>query len=138
MASDKVDKYFRCSENKWGTCCTSCKYPTCALDCVSGKNCVSGRGDFDIACPRLEFEDTGFSSIKMVNATFHFTDEDGFWKDLGETWGIEQSWVSFGKRRVQYSNGCQNSGERVNECMAEANDWWYDYPRSSDNIEIYK
>jgi hypothetical protein len=105
--------------------------------CVKGLDCKDGRGTFDIACPRKEFEDTSFSSTNMVNATFRFKDEDGFWKDLGETWGIDKTWVSFGRRRVQYSNGCQGQGTHVNECILGANDWWYDYPRASDNIEIY-
>jgi hypothetical protein len=138
MASDKVSGYFACRETKFANCCKDCKYATCIENCVKGSDCKSGRGTFDIACPRQEFEDTGFASSKMVNATFRFKNEDGFWKDLGETWGIDKSWVSFGKRRVQYSNGCQNAGTRVNECIAEANDWWYDYPRANDNIEIYK
>ena len=72
MATDKVDKYFNCKETKYATCCTSCHYAPCNLDCVSGKNCKDGTGSFDITCPKREFVDEGFSSETMINATFSF------------------------------------------------------------------
>ncbi|KAH6625093.1 hypothetical protein C7974DRAFT_454971 [Boeremia exigua] len=139
MATDKVDKYFNCKETRYVTCCSTCKYPGCILDCFEGgKNCKNGRTTLDIACPKMEFEGKGLDVDERIpNATFSFKDERGFWDDLGETWGIEKSWVSFGTRRMQYSNGCQYAEDRVNECMDAAPDWWYDYPRASDNIEIY-
>jgi hypothetical protein len=81
----------------------------------------------EIACPKMEFEDKGLDvGERIPNATFSFKDEQGFWKDLGETWGIEKSWVSFGRRRMQYSNGCQGAGEQVKECIDGLPDWWYD------------
>jgi hypothetical protein len=137
MASDKVDKYFNCKEGKYITCCKGCKYAGCALDCVHGQDCHDGQGTIDIACPRMEFVKEGFSDTKMINATFSFKDEDGFFKDMAETWGIDKSWISFGKRRVQYSNGCQYAEEEVDECMEKANDWWHDYPLANDNVETY-
>ncbi|XP_014561985.1 glycoside hydrolase family 18 protein [Bipolaris victoriae FI3] len=139
MATDKVDKYFNCKETRYADCCSDCTYPTCRLTCVDGdKNCKSGRMTLDIACPKMEFEDKGLDVGETIpNATFSFKDEEGFWNDLGETWGIEKSWVSFGRRRMRISNGCQYAGADVNGCIDDSPDWWYDYPRPSDNIEIY-
>jgi hypothetical protein len=138
MATDKVDKYFQCQETKYGTCCSSCQYPTCMETCIKGKDCKNGLGTFDITCPKMEFEDKGLDpDVRIPNATFVLKDSDGFYKDLAETWGIEKSWISFGRRRMQYSNGCQYAGDDVKECIDKSPDWWYNYPRPNDKVEIY-
>lgn len=94
------------------------------LGCVDGgKNCKSDRMTLEIACSKSEFEDKGLDvGERIPNATFSFKDEEGFWKDLGDTWGIEQSWVLFRRRRMKYSNGCQGSGKHIKECIDAAPD----------------
>lgn len=43
----------------------------------------------------------------IPNATFILKDSDGFYKDLLDTWGIEQSWIKFDRRRMKTSQGGQ-------------------------------
>ncbi|KAF2819903.1 putative glycosyl hydrolase, family 18 [Ophiobolus disseminans] len=138
MATDKVDKYFKCQETKFGTCCNKCRFDNCLPGCIKGSNCKGGQGVYDIACPRMEFEDKGLTvGTYIPNATFVLKDSDGFYKDLESTWGIEQSWITFDRRLMRIENGCQHAGEDVQQCMRDKNTFFHNYPRPSDKVSIY-
>ncbi|KAH9871192.1 hypothetical protein J1614_006768 [Plenodomus biglobosus] len=138
MATGEVDKYFKCQETKFGTCCNQCRFDSCLAGCIKGSNCKGGQGTYDIACPRMEFEDKGLDPNTYIpNATFTLTDSAGFYKDLEATWGIEQSWITFGRRLIKIENGCQFAGSNVNECMREKNSFFHNYPRPGDGVEIH-
>ncbi|CAO2657798.1 Nn.00g070580.m01.CDS01 [Neocucurbitaria sp. VM-36] len=116
MATEKVDKYFKCQETKFGTCCNKCRFDGCLQGCIKGSDCKGGQGTYDIACPRMEFEDKGLDPGTYIpNATLILEDSDGFHKDLEDTWGIEQSWITFDQRLMKIENGCQFAGSNVNE-----------------------
>lgn len=86
MATDKVDKYFKCQETRYGTCCSSCQWAGCFEGCIKGSSCKSGTHTLDIDCPRMEFEDKGLDpGTSIPNATFILKDSDGFYKDIEET-----------------------------------------------------
>lgn len=139
MASEKVDKYFKCTEKRDGkmVCCKDCHYCLRKGDCIDTKPCKSGVGVFDIKCPRMEFEDKGLDPGTYIpKATFTLTDADGFYKDLLETWGIEKDWITFDKRLMAVANGCQYAPD-AKACAEEQNSWFYNYPRSSDKITIF-
>lgn len=137
MATSKVDKYFKCQETKDITCCSSCQWVTCMETCVSGPNCKNGRGTVDMdKCPKMEFEDKGLGPGTVIpNATFILKNSKGFYDDLAETWGIEESWITFDRRHMKTNNGCQYD-ENVNECRDRNDNWFYDYPRTND-FQIY-
>ncbi|KAI2782388.1 putative glycosyl hydrolase, family 18 [Daldinia loculata] len=138
MASDKVDQYFTCKETKYITCCSSCRYATCAETCVKGSDCKNGRGTIDITCPQMEFQRSiaDGDQTPIPNATFTLKDADGFWKDIGEEYGIEESWIKFGRRLMRVNNGCQYAGKDVNECMDKQNNFFYNYPLA-DKVTVY-
>lgn len=79
MASDKVDKYFKCTEYKANAvCCTSCKYVTCMENCIPGKDCTNGKKELVMdKCPKLEFQVDTFSRTNVPNATYTLTDSTG-------------------------------------------------------------
>ncbi len=139
MASDKVDKYFKCKETKDITCCSSCRYATCAINCVKGSDCKNGRGTIDMdKCPKMEHELPTIGSDVIPNATYTLTDSQGFYKDILETWGIEESWIRYDKRHMRTNNGCQYAGEKVLECIAKNDNWFHNYPlANNDKISIY-
>jgi hypothetical protein len=138
MATEKVDKYFKCQEAKDAICCNKCRFDSCLPGCIKGSNCKGGKGIYDIACPRMEFEDKGLNpGTDIPNATFILKDSDGFYKDLEDTWGIEKSWVTFDRRLMKIQNGCQFSGEDVKDCMKNSNTYFHQYPRPSDKVSIY-
>ncbi|KAI1770463.1 putative glycosyl hydrolase, family 18 [Hypoxylon cercidicola] len=137
MASDKVDKYFTCTEFKNIRCCRECNYATCLEGCVKGTDCKSGWREIDIACPRIERDNIDvLDPLYIPNATFHLNDAEGFWKDIGEEWGIDESWIKFGMRHMKSANGCQYAGEDVLECIKKHDRWFYNYPLV-DHVEVY-
>lgn len=78
-------------------------------------------------CPRYEFDTTGFST-GAPNTTFTLTDRSGFFKDILETWGIEETWIRFAKRSMSTPNGCQYAGKDVNDCIAWNGIFFHDFP----------
>ncbi|KAG7287400.1 hypothetical protein NEMBOFW57_006911 [Staphylotrichum longicolle] len=114
MATDKVDKYFKCGEMK-----------------TNGKQMVPRD-----KCPRVEFDPTGFGG-NHPNTTFTLTNREGFFKDILETWGIAEEWIKFDKRQMSLANGCQYAGKDVNDCIAWNSIFFHNFPTmDSDKVKI--
>ncbi|KAF7556909.1 hypothetical protein G7046_g6170 [Stylonectria norvegica] len=132
MSSGKADTYFKCKETKQVICCSSCSFATCPKDCDRSKDCEdgSGSGSVDVECPTLLTGSGEFIAIGVTipNVTYTLDDSKGFWKDIGAQYGIDQSWVTFGRRHIRSNNGCQFAGEDIQACIDEKDDWWYNYP----------
>ncbi|KID93428.1 Glycoside hydrolase, subgroup, catalytic core, partial [Metarhizium majus ARSEF 297] len=138
MASDRVHRYFECTESRVFTCCTDCTYVFCLENCKGFAGCKSGYQTLDIKCPQEEKKLDMLDVRYIPNATFTLTDDDGFWKEIGEKYGIEKSWVDFGRRRMRTSNGCQFAGKDINKCIDKKSSWWYNYPYAPrDMIKVY-
>ena len=134
MASEKVDKYFKCKEYKWVTCCSSCSYA-----CICEKGCPkSGYQYRDMGqCPKYESTVVDFGQSEIPNVTFALTDSKGFYEDMSKTWGIEKSWIIFDRRLMRPNNGCQYGGQNMDDCNAKKHNWWYNYPKGGEKVEIY-
>lgn len=139
MASDKVDKYFKCRETKEIVCCSGCSYATCGVDCVSGDDCEPGTGMVDMdKCPKIEFAQPMIGGLDVPRATYTLTNATGFYADIAETWGIDKSWIRFDKRHMKLINGCQFGGGDVEQCQDEKDIWFRNFPvPNDDKIEIY-
>ncbi|KAF4156615.1 hypothetical protein CNMCM6069_006513 [Aspergillus lentulus] len=138
MGSGKADKYFKCTETKDVMCCSKCNIPHCTVDCDKSKDC-NGRATVDIKCPTTL--KSGSSTVIAVgdhfpNATYTLQDSEGFWKDIGAEYGIEESWVKFGRRHIRAGNGCQYAGEDVNDCIDKQISGFYNYPMK-DTVKVY-
>lgn len=132
MASEKVDKYFKCKEYKLISCCKDLHF---AAECEFCDK--SGYRFRDMKeCPKIERTDGSLRGVEIPNATFTLTDSEGFYKDMAETWGIEESWITFHRRHLRTNNGCQFS-DKPFECMDRQDNWWYNYPGRSNKVEIY-
>lgn len=140
MASDKVDKYFTCRNYKHMNCCDKCKYG-CGVpgkDCLKGSNCVAGHQFLDMdACPRYEFDPPVISGDYIPNATFTPLNENEFFKDLSDTWGIDKDWVKFGNRLLRANNACMGAGLNVQEFLLKNNNYLRNYPVVSDDMKVY-
>lgn len=137
LASDKVDKYFKCQETKDVYCCKNCYKGACQGPCEAGPSCEPGPRQVDMdKCPKYEFEAPALSGgSEIPNATFILTDSKAFYADILATWGIDESWITLGKRQVKVANGCQYS-TNVPECQNSQFTYFYDYPLAT-NIQIY-
>ncbi|KFY07990.1 hypothetical protein V492_06644 [Pseudogymnoascus sp. VKM F-4246] len=136
MVSDKVDKYFTCKDTGLFSCCNSCQGAWCGTDCLPGTDCKDGLHTFDIKCPRIapNWGLTGPEN-RVPNATFTLTDPKGFWKDIEEEWGIEESWITFGKQRMRLHKTCQYAPD-VEECMEKNDVNFHNYP-IANKVKIY-
>ncbi len=139
MASDKVDKYFKCKETKTGHCCKDCSWGGCAQDCIPGKDCTSGLVTNDLPkCPQIAAPMDLVSGQQVPNTTFSLVDSNGFFGELDSSLGINQSWISFGSRDMQSMNGCQFAGKDVEQCIAQTDHFFYDYPLAdNDKIQVF-
>ncbi|GFF93568.1 killer toxin subunits alpha/beta [Aspergillus udagawae] len=138
MGSGKADKYFKCTETKDVMCCSKCNIPQCMLDCDKSKDC-NGRVTVDITCPTtLKSGSSGIIAVgdHFPNATYTLQDSEGFWKDIGAEYGIEESWAKFGRRYVRAGNGCQYAGEDVKDCIDKQISGFYNYPMK-DTVKVY-
>ncbi|PHH90082.1 hypothetical protein CDD83_4590 [Cordyceps sp. RAO-2017] len=136
MASDKVQKYYKCKETKSVVCCSSCSSIFGCENCDRSSGCKDGLRTVDVECPRTEHEVDMISPVHVPNVTFALQDSDGFWKAIGDDYGIEESWVQFGRRHMQTLNGCQFKD--INKCRDIQDRWWYNYPLANrDKIKVY-
>jgi hypothetical protein len=80
-------------------------------------------------CPRVKTDPSlGFGG-DYPNTTFTLTDRQGFFADIFETWGIEEEWIKFDKRRMSLANGCQFEDEHsVNDYIAWTSLHFHDFP----------
>ncbi|TIC91656.1 Killer toxin subunits alpha/beta [Colletotrichum higginsianum] len=128
MATDKVDKYFKCGEMKTVVCCNTCQNAWCGTNCERSNGCKNGKQMVPRdKCPKVEFDPTGFGG-GHPNTTFTLNDCNGFFKDVLETWGIEEEWIRFDKRQISLANGCQYAGRDVNDCIAWNSIFFHDFP----------
>ncbi|KAK2063170.1 hypothetical protein LY76DRAFT_642709 [Colletotrichum caudatum] len=111
MATDKVDRYFKCGQTKTVACCNTCQNAWCGVGCERFEGCKNGKQMVPRdKCPKVGFDPTGFGGYHP-NSTFTLTDREGFFKDIIETWGIEEEWITFSKRQMSLANGCQFAGK---------------------------
>lgn len=138
MASDKVHKYFKCTDTRNFRCCKDCTFATCHENCEKFNGCKSGYQTLDITCPQEKYELDMLDARFIPTATFSLQDKKGFWEDIGDKYGIEESWVEFSKRHMRTANGCQFTGKDIKECINKNDDWWYNYPNAiRDKIKVY-
>ncbi|KAF2448462.1 hypothetical protein P171DRAFT_481531 [Karstenula rhodostoma CBS 690.94] len=73
----------------------------------------------------------------IPNATFTLINENDFFKDLLDIWGIDKDWVVFGNRLLRANNACMGVGLNVEECLLKNNNYLRNYPVVSDNMKVY-
>jgi hypothetical protein len=129
FAADNGNKYFQCEEERERQCCDDCTYIFCREDCDDDKSCNGGFSTKKIDCPtNLRDEDTGLGA-DIPNATWVAKDKDGFYKGIFDKYGVEKDWIKFGRMKVRTPNGCQYAEEKINECIEENSNYFYDYPQ---------
>ncbi|KAJ3495624.1 hypothetical protein NLG97_g3256 [Lecanicillium saksenae] len=142
MGSKDAQQYFKCTETGKPNCCGTCHY-FCTDDdvknCDRSPGCDSSKsGTRDIDCPTDVVQHDFLSSVRLHNATFNLKDHDGFFKAIGEKYGIDEGWVEFGRKTMQVSNGCQYAGTHVKECQDKQDSHYYGFPLPNmDKIDVF-
>jgi hypothetical protein len=137
MGGAQKTGFFECTETKHVQCCKDCSSAfACKEGCSSASGCKSGKADVKADCPTmLDYPGTLFLET-VPNITYKCTNTEGFYKDIADKYGIDRSWIAWGRRHVRIHNGCQYTGEKVNECIEKNDGFWYNYPLPAENIEI--
>ncbi|OAA70941.1 Glycoside hydrolase, subgroup, catalytic core [Akanthomyces lecanii RCEF 1005] len=132
MGSKDAQQYFKCTETGKPNCCGSCHYfceEEDVKNCDRSPGCDSTKsGTRDIDCPTDVVQHDFLDSSKLHNATFNIKDREGFFNALSEKYGIEESWVEFGRKTMHVSNGCQYAGKDVKECQDKQDSHYYGFP----------
>ncbi|KAM5436548.1 putative chitinase [Microsporum ferrugineum] len=124
---EKADKYFKCTQKMDVTCCNGCTFE-CSRGCDMSANCKDGEYDVGVKCQD--------AINNKLNATFLFGDSKAFYKDIGEEYGIEESWISIGRKLSVLSEECNHAGKDVLECQDRNNFWLWYYPVRG-NVKVY-
>ncbi|KFY98142.1 hypothetical protein V500_01790, partial [Pseudogymnoascus sp. VKM F-4518 (FW-2643)] len=137
MGSAQKTGFFECTETKHVKCCKDCSSAySCPDGCSPGSGCKSGKADVKADCPTM-LSYPGFLYLETVpNITYKCTDTEGFYKDIADKYGIDRSWITWGRRHVLIHDGCKYAGEEFNECVELNDGFWYNYPNPAGNIEI--
>lgn len=137
MATDKVDKYFKCKRTytEAGRCpknCTRCYAPGCnnTPGCTNGVHTVA----MD-KCPKYANTPDFFNAKDIPIATFTLMDREGFFIDIAKEYGIDESWIVFDKRHMGTINGCQY-GDGNKESLERCSTYFYNFPVSADSSKI--
>jgi hypothetical protein len=139
VGNGEADKYFKCTETKNVMCCSECNNAYCYPYCSNDDGCETRQVSVEIECQTtLKAGSAGLDRYADIhNATYTLKDADNFWKDLNDEFGVEKSWVKFGRRHVRTNNGCQYAPD-VNECQDRQDNWFYNYNYPlKDVVKVY-
>ena len=121
--------HFSCTETVYKKCCSECKSAGgCPPDCDNSKGCVTGDREVPKDCPK-EIPTDLFKAPAKVH--YNLKDKDAFYADLSKDYGIDQSWVTLGNRRVFTDPSCQGSPGPIDpngRCFM----YWTGFPLASD------
>ncbi|KAF3484076.1 glycosyl hydrolase, family 18 [Arthroderma uncinatum] len=125
---EKSDLYFKCTERKDVVCCSDCTNAYCGIDCDISKDCKDGVHNVDVKCQE--------SAMGKHNVTFSLRDSKGFYKDIGDKYGIEESWINIDRKQSLISDGCKYAGKDVLDCLDRQSNWFWYYPVRG-NVKVF-
>jgi hypothetical protein len=106
-------------------------------DCVKGNDCKSGYGFRDITCPsKLKDSNEPGTGPAVPNTTWIMQEEDKFFKDIYDEYGIEKDWIKFSTIRVNTPEGCQWSGEDINDCIDRYSNKFFNFP-TKGSVDVF-
>lgn len=127
MTGAQASGFFTCTETYAAVCCSGCSSGAggCST-CDNSENCQSGQRTRTVDCPTSIPTATGLESQPSIAYTL--TNEDGFFAEILDKYGIGKSWIIFGNLTVHIHPGCAYAGEDVEECMRLYNTFWSGFP----------
>ncbi|ETS81736.1 hypothetical protein PFICI_06738 [Pestalotiopsis fici W106-1] len=128
MAGAQASGNFRCTKNVAVFCCSDCTgpYGGCS-SCDNSASCVDGQKTVDVDCPTVINDPYDIYSPSPGTITYIFTNEDKFYSEILDNYGVQRDWIKPGDRLAKLANGCQYQADPI-ECGKTANTWWHGYP----------
>ncbi|KAJ3492170.1 hypothetical protein NLG97_g5467 [Lecanicillium saksenae] len=139
MASGKADDYFTCQGTMYGYCCNDCQWGGCLTNCRKAQDCKSGMYTEKVKCPdTLKYREDGVlpEHYKLMSADYHLDDAEGFWKEIGQEYSIDESWVKFDDRFVWTGASCQFAGKDSADCAKKSDFYFHHYPMVKDDMKV--
>lgn len=122
-----ADDHWSCTKEVEVKCCSDC---SSAFGCAGGcENCPKGKSgpqNKTIDCPNSIPQP---SSNAPDTVYWKLNDQDAFFADLTNKYGIDSSWIDFGDRSVWVNGGCQAN---VPSCHV----YWHGFPLPKQNIGV--
>jgi hypothetical protein len=141
QAPDSVDAYmrgaqksgnFQCFEDKVVRCCNDCTSGWgCPPTCVPGAACKAGTQHVAVDCPTSWPDPTNIYLPQEKipgRITYTLTNEDRFFSELSDNYGIERDWIEFGDRLAYLGNACHYAADNYQKCEHDQGIWWHGYP----------
>lgn len=126
MAGAQASGFFTCTTTHRVTCCKSCQSAWgCPPDCDGSKDCVSGVRTTTIKCP-TEIPDPSNQQSNVQAIDYKCSDANGFYADIAKKYGIDSSWIIFGKFLARINGGCWGSTDI--HCGDDTNTYWTGFP----------
>ena len=139
IGSGRVDEFFKCEETGYCMCCSSCRYATCAVNWDVSEDCKNDHSIQEVRCSVYKNGPRGIDwyNTNVPNVTYTLEDMNGFYYAIYNDYGVEKSWIAFGDTNIKVSNGCQYAGEDILEYIRKQGDWFWNYPKAADAIEVF-
>jgi hypothetical protein len=127
MAGAQASGFFTCTTTGRITCCKDCKSAQgCPDNCDRTSNpCTSGIRTTTVNCP-TEIPDLADQQTKVTNLAYTCTNTEGFYADISKKYGIDRSWITWGKFLARINGGCWGNPDP--NCGADTNTFWTNFP----------
>ncbi|KAK3324791.1 hypothetical protein B0T19DRAFT_477630 [Cercophora scortea] len=139
MRGAQASGFFSCVNRKIVCCkaeCHAIAYGNCE-GCDRGADCVSGPTNVTVDCPtEIPRAAPSYSAPSLPTIYYTCTNYDGFYKAMADQYGIQKSWVTWGKFTVRIHTGCEYSGTNIKKCQDDNEQHWYGYPLFNDGAVV--
>lgn len=122
---EHADDHWTCIENAYVTCCSDCSV---ACECEFCDGGESGYRNKTVSCPTSVPPITGSGDAQTIY--WQLDDEDGFYKDIADGYGVLEQWITFEPRQVGSPIGCGPVDDY------DCGHWWFGYPERKDEIDV--
>ena len=129
MSSAQATGIWHCNSNKYVSCCKDCAGSWgCAVGCDKSQDCVAGKRQTPVDCPTRISDPYDIYSTPPDELFYTVSDQNKFFTDISEKFGVLMDWVAFGDRTAWVGQGCQFAGADVDECIRDHSIFWHGYP----------
>lgn len=147
MRGAQASGNFRCTEHRVMKCCDGCGLR--CLESIKNEECdwldtckKDTTKEIAIDCPTdiWEFVRTPHHGSRPSSITYRFVNEDRFWLELRENYGILKDWIRIGNRDIYAASSClvDERLKVITWCPDDSlRSWAYNYPLYVEaNVEI--